>query len=64
MQGNPTNNILFAMSFGKTNRFKILPLFWVEVRREIKIKSNQWCLGYKVVQVGAIAIYYHSPMIS
>jgi hypothetical protein len=54
--------VLWSKQFGVCKRFKILPLFWIELRGEIKFKSDQWCLGYKIFQAGFIAIYYHSPI--
>ncbi len=53
---------LWSKSFGTCKRFKILPLFWIELRKELKINTYQWCLGYKIFQIGFVAIYYHSPI--
>lgn len=54
--------IIWSISFGTCKKFKILPLFWIEIRKEIIFKKYQWCLGYKIIQIGFIALYYHSPV--
>lgn len=54
--------ILYSKSFGICKRFKILPSYWVEIRKELKLKNEQWCLGYKILQFGCVAYYYHSPI--
>lgn len=55
-------HVLWSKQFGECKRFKILPLFWVEVRSDFKFKKSQWCLGYKIFQLGFLGIYYHSPI--
>lgn len=56
------NKILCSIEFGTCKRFKILPIFWIELRLELKLHFSQWCLGYKVVRIGFLSIYFHSPM--
>jgi len=55
-------NIILSKKFGTCERFKILPLFWVEIRTNFQIGKIQWCLGYKVLKIGFLSIYYHSPI--